>query len=134
MKCMNAQVLLFAASVLLLCGLTIGCSSSQNATNGMTFTRTPNGAVVNVSEDEYHVHMPTSFPAGVITFHIKNNGTHTHSFKIEGMGIEKELPTNLAADSTADLTVPLVAGTYDVDCPIIGHAMLGMRLSVTATP
>ncbi len=100
----------------------------------MTFTRTANGVIVNVSEDEYHVHMPTSFPAGVITFHVTNNGSHNHNFKIEGMGIEKELPSDLPPDSTADLTVPLAPGTYDVDCPIIGHAMLGMRLSVTATP
>jgi uncharacterized cupredoxin-like copper-binding protein len=111
-----------------------GCSSSQNSTNGMNFTHTANGTVVNVSEDEFHVHMPTSFPAGTVTFHIANNGKHNHNFKISGMGIEKELPSDLMPDSTADMTLPLATGTYDVDCPIIGHAMLGMRLSVTVTP
>jgi uncharacterized cupredoxin-like copper-binding protein len=131
---MNTRIFLFSASAIMVYGLMAGCSSSQNSTNGMTFTHAGNSTTVNVSEDEYHVHMPTSFPAGVITFHVTNNGSHTHSFKIEGMGIEKELPSNLPPDSTADLTVPLVPGTYDVDCPIIGHAMLGMRLSVTVTP
>ena len=100
----------------------------------MTFTRMGNTTIVNVSEDEYHVHMPVSFPGGGVTFHITNNGSHHHNFKIEGMGIEKELPTDLLPDSTADMTVPLIPGTYDVDCPIIGHAMLGMRLDVTVTP
>jgi uncharacterized cupredoxin-like copper-binding protein len=100
----------------------------------MTFTRTGNTTLVYVSEDEYHVHMPTSFPAGTVTFHITNNGSHNHNFKISGMGVEKELPADLTPLSTTEMTLPLAPGTYDVDCPIIGHAMLGMRLSVTVTP
>ena len=129
----KSRIIILAAPVIAYVLLT-GCSSSQNSTNGMTFTRTGNSTTVNVSEDEFHVHMPTSFPAGDITFHITNHGTHDHNFKISGMGIEKQLPSDLKPDSTADLTIPLTPGTYDVDCPIIGHAMLGMRLDVTVTP
>ncbi len=110
-----------------------GCSSSQHSTNGQTYTRTANGAVVNVSEDEYHIHMPTAFPAGMVTFHITNNGQHNHNFKIKGMGIEQQLPTDIMPGQTADMTVSLVPGVYDILCPIVGHADLGMRLSVTAT-
>jgi uncharacterized cupredoxin-like copper-binding protein len=131
---MNTKLFSFAAFLFICYGILAGCASSQSSTNGMTFTRTANGAVVNVSEDEFHLHMPTTFPAGTITFHITNNGKHNHNFKISGNGIEKELPSDLLPDSTADMTLPLTAGTYDVDCPIIGHAMLGMRLSVTVTP
>jgi hypothetical protein len=131
---MYSRIFLFAASIIISYGLIAGCSSSQNSTNGMTFTRTASGTIVNVREDEFHVHMPTSFPAGVITFHIMNHGTHDHNFKISGMGIEKQLPSDLKPDSTADMTVPLTPGTYNVDCPIFGHAMFGMQLSVTVTP
>jgi uncharacterized cupredoxin-like copper-binding protein len=127
------RITLFAAPVIAYVLFT-GCASSQNSTNGMTFTRTATGITVNVSEDEFHVHMPTSFPAGLITFHITNKGTHDHNFQISGMGIEKQLPSDLKPDSTADMTVPLTPGTYSADCPIIGHAMLGMRLDVTVTP
>jgi hypothetical protein len=131
---MKSRIALFATPVIVAYCLLIGCASSQNSTNGMTFMRTATGITVNVSEDEFHIHMPTSFPAGTVTFHITNNGSHSHNFEISGMGIEKELPSSLSPDSTADLTAPLVPGTYDVDCPIIGHAMLGMRLTVTVTP
>jgi plastocyanin len=130
---MNSRIFLFAAYVIISFGLIAGCSSSQNSTNGMTFTRAANGITVNVTEDEYHLHMPVSFPGGVVTFHITNNGDHNHNFKIEGMGIKQQLPTDLLPGTTADMTVSLVPGTYDVDCPIIGHSMLGMRLSVTVT-
>ena len=130
----KSRIIIFAAPVIVFYVLLTGCASSQNSTNGMTFTRTATGITVNVSEDEFHVHMPTSFPAGTVTFHITNNGTHDHNFKISGMDIEKQLPSDLKPDSTADLTIPLVPGTYGVDCPIIGHAMLGMRLDVTVTP
>ena len=130
---MKSRIALFVAPIFAYVLMT-GCASSQNSTNGMTFTRTDTVITVNVSEDEFHVHMPTSFPAGVITFHIWNRGTHDHNLKISGMGIEKQLASDLKPDSTADMTVPLTPGTYSVDCPIIGHAMLGMRLDVTVTP
>ncbi len=110
-----------------------GCTSSQHSTNGMTYTKTANGAIVNVTEDEYHIHMPTAFPAGIVTFHIRNNGTKNHNFKITGMGVAQQLPADILPGMTADLTVSLVPGVYDVICPMLGHADLGMRLSVTAT-
>lgn len=77
--------------------------------------------------------MPTAFPAGIVTFHITNDGTMNHSFKIKGMGVEQQLPSDIPPGMTADMTVSLVPGVYDVICPVLGHADLGMRLSVTAT-
>ena len=123
----------FAAVLGMFAFLIAGCSSSQHSTNGETYTKTMNGAIVNVSEDEYHIHMPTAFPAGVVDFHITNNGTMPHSFKIKGPSVEEQLPTNIAPGQTAEMSVRLVPGVYDVICPILGHADLGMRLSVTAT-
>ncbi len=113
--------------------LVAGCSSSQHSTNGETYSKTANGAIVNVTEDEYHIHMPTAFPAGIVEFHITNNGQHNHNFKIKGMGVEEQLPTDLLPGMTADISVKLVPGVYDVIDPTLGYADLGMRLSVTAT-
>ena len=109
------------------------CASSQNSSSGTTYTRTGNGAWIQVNEDEYHIHMPTSFPAGTETFHITNYGDHKHNFKISGMGIEQQLQFDILPGLSEDMTVTLAPGTYHIICPILGHADLGMRLDVTAT-
>ncbi len=108
-----------------------GCSSSQNSQAGTTYTRTANGSYVTVLEDEYHIHMPAAFPAGVVTFHITNQGQHNHNFKISGNGVEQQLPADLLPGTSADMTVSLPPGSYRVICPLLGHADLGMRLDVT---
>ena len=109
------------------------CASSQNASNGTIYTRTANGAWIQVNEDEYHIHMPTTFPAGTETFHITNYGDHKHNFKISGNGIEQQLPFDVLPGLSEDMEVTLTPGTYHIICPILGHADLGMRLDVTAT-
>ena len=109
------------------------CVTSQNASSGTTYTRTGNGAWVQVNEDEYHIHMPISFPAGAETFHITNYGEHKHNFKISGNGIDQTLPFDILPGLSEDMTVTLTPGTYHIICPILGHPDLGMRLDVTAT-
>ncbi|HEY3875705.1 MAG TPA: sulfocyanin-like copper-binding protein [Candidatus Kapabacteria bacterium] len=113
--------------------LILSCGSSQHATNGEGYTRTTNGSTVSVLEDEYRIHIPTAFPGGVVTFHIVNDGKMKHSFKIKGNTTEQQLPNDIAPGDSADLTVNLTPGVYDIDCPVFGHAQLGMRLSVTVT-
>ncbi len=78
--------------------------------------------------------MPTTFPAGQTTFNITNTGEHKHGFKIKGNGIEQELTSGLASMESGELTATLVAGTYEVSCPMLGHSLLGMHLTVIATP
>ena len=120
-------------SVLATSVLLFGCGSSQNSTNGTTYTLTDNGAVVTVQEDDYHIHMPTSFPSGNITFRIVNAGSMKHNFKISGNTIEQQLPSDLTGGQTTDMTVSLTPGTYHIYCPMLGHAALGMQLDVTVT-
>jgi uncharacterized cupredoxin-like copper-binding protein len=130
---MNLKHYFFLPALIVL-GIALGsCASSQNSSSGTTYTRTGNGAWVQVNEDEYHIHMPPSFPAGIVTFHITNYGEHKHNFKISGNGIEQQLQYDVLPGTAEDLTVTLTPGTYHVICPIIGHADLGMRLDVTAT-
>ena len=123
------QLFLFCSLLLL---ASVGCSSSQNSTNGTTFTWNGSGADVQVIEDNYKIHMPTSFPAGNDVFHITNNSSMTHAFKIKGNGVEVSSP-NIPGNGSTDLSVTLTPGTYHVLCPIIGHADLGMWLDVTVT-
>jgi len=130
---MSHKLHLYTLAIILgIATLVVGCTSSQNSQGGTTYTRTANGSYVTVVEDEYHIHMPTAFPAGVVTFHITNMGEHAHNFKITGMGVAQQLASDIPPGGTMDMNVSLAAGTYHVICPIIGHADLGMRLDVTA--
>ncbi len=107
-----------------------GCASSQHSTADTTFTHTNDGALVEVRLDEYKIHMPTSIPAGAITFQVENTGKHKHNIEIEGHGVEATLDYDLRPGETAELKVHLVPGTYKVYCPVGPHRMLGMRLEL----
>jgi uncharacterized cupredoxin-like copper-binding protein len=83
---------------------------------------------VNVSAIEYNFvfkdtagNTVTSAPAGVINFHVTNNGTIEHDFQIAG----QKTPT-LFPGQTATLTVTLNGGAYNYVCTIGEHASFGM--------
>ncbi|MEO7084922.1 MAG: cupredoxin domain-containing protein [Gemmatimonadaceae bacterium] len=66
--------------------------------------------------------------AGPVTFNITNDGTMNHGFFVRGGGLakgSKELPKG----ETANLTVTLKPGTYDVYCPLSdgSHRKAGME-------
>jgi septal ring-binding cell division protein DamX len=126
MELQMKRQLTIGMSLLIAAVLCIGCGSS--------YTRTDNGSIVQVQEDEYHINMPSSFASGVVTFHVLNTGEHKHSFKIKGNGVEQELPSGLSTLETGEMTATLTPGTYEVSCPMLGHSLLGMHLTVTATP
>ena len=90
------------------------------------------GDQVPVSLTEFVVGMPTSLPAGEVTFAISNDGTITHSFEIEGGSLEEELETPLEPGQSATLTVTLEPGTYVVYCPVGNHRDQGMEIEVSA--
>ncbi len=113
--------------------LVLGCATSQQSTNGMTYQWNGTGADVYVTEDNFHIHMPTTFPAGNETFHITNSSNSKHNFKINGNGIEQSLASDIPALGSDVMHVTLAPGTYHILCPILGHADLGMRLDVTVT-
>jgi plastocyanin len=109
----------------------VSCSSSQHATGDTTFTKTAKGVQVQVLLDEYKIHMPTKIPPGEVTFNIKNTGSHTHNFEINGQGVDAKVSHDLEAGQAADLHVTLAPGTYKVWCPVGPHATMGMRLELT---
>ena len=103
----------------LLLALSIGVSAAAPADNA-----------VNVTLSEYKIDMPGSLPAGPTTFNITNTGSKTHTFKIEGNGIEEKLKSSLKEKESGTLHVDLKPGTYKVTCPVMGHTHKGMQLEL----
>ncbi|MFI5792635.1 cupredoxin domain-containing protein [Streptomyces sp. NPDC051677] len=72
----------------------------------------------------------TTLKAGTYTFVVHNNGHHDHAMEIEGSGTEQKTRT-LAPGESANLTVSLKDGTFQVYCPVDGHKDLGMKTQLT---
>jgi uncharacterized cupredoxin-like copper-binding protein len=67
--------------------------------------------------------------AGSVTFRLSNEGGTDHALEIEGSGVE-EATEIIGAGETAELTIDLVEGEYEMYCPVDGHRELGMEGSV----
>ena len=85
---------------------------------------------VNVTLSEYKIDMPSSLPAGPTTFNVTNAGNKTHTFKIEGNGIDEKLKSSLKEKESGTLHVDLKPGTYKVTCPVMGHTHKGMTMEL----
>ena len=77
----------------------------------------------------------TAVTPGYFTIHVMNQGTYDHALELSGGGREwKTEPIPPGGD--AFLEVDLLAGTYEVYCPIEDphgkHEQLGMRTSLVA--
>src|SRR5437667_1020157 len=66
--------------------------------------------------------------AGTVTFTVANGGSIPHGFEVEGQGIEQETAL-IQPGSSANLTLTLKPGTYEVYCPVgeDSHKKLGME-------
>lgn len=93
----------------------------------------PAAAPVEVTLTDYKIEMPSSLPAGPVSFEVTNRGKRDHNFEVEGQGIEKEFEQNLKPGETGTMEVDLIPGTYRVYCPVKGHAERGMSLQLTVT-
>jgi plastocyanin len=63
--------------------------------------------------------------AGTYTFRAVNDGSVEHALEIEGQGLEDETET-IAAGESAEVTVELGEGTYELYCPVGNHKDQGM--------
>jgi plastocyanin len=81
-----------------------------------------------VSESEWKVVLPPSakLKPGTYTLHVTNKGTVVHNLYVNGPGVKNKGTRNLNPGQSANLTVTLGTGTYDVYCAIPGHKQLGM--------
>jgi uncharacterized cupredoxin-like copper-binding protein len=104
-----------------------GCGGGTTDGNSAA-TSAGSGKRVAISEVEYKldpstVRVPS---AGTYTLHVTNDGKTDHALEVEGNGVEEETET-IAPGKSADLTVELKEGDYEVYCPIDGHRKLGME-------
>ena len=91
------------------------------------------GATINVALQEMTVALDkTQAAAGTITFVVQNNGHAPHDFAIRGSGLDEKIP-RLEPGQSATLTVELSPGTYEYECTVPGHAIAGMRGTLTVT-
>jgi uncharacterized cupredoxin-like copper-binding protein len=108
--------------------------ASTTTTAGKTTTTTPAKPLatkVAVSETEFKITLAsTSFKAGQITFQAKNDGKIPHDLAIKQTGDKTKL---IQAGGSAELTVTLKPGTYELYCTVPGHEAAGMKQNITVT-
>ena len=67
---------------------------------------------------------------GTTTFRVVNDGQTEHALEIEGGGIEEETDV-LGPGESAELTVELEEGKYELYCPVGNHREQGMEGTLT---
>jgi uncharacterized cupredoxin-like copper-binding protein len=132
----NVSVLI--AKVLPGGGIPAAAASPAAGTGAETTTPAAAAAgpqVVDVGLTEFAIDMPTSLAAGPTRFAIHSNGAVTHSFVIEGQGLEKRLANSLQPGQSAFLNADLAPGTYTIYCPVGegAHRANGMEVQLTVT-
>lgn len=88
-------------------------------------------ATVNVVARDFEFSLDAaSVAAGTVTFIVSNKGSMPHDFAITIDGQRHKTEMIKPGDS-AVLTVDLAPGSYEYICTIPGHAILGMKGSLT---
>jgi plastocyanin len=124
MRSLTAIVLLVTAALALAaCGSDEGDDGAPTA--GASAER------IEISATDFALDPPTIEldQAGEYTFRLVNDGGTAHALKIEGQGVEEETET-IGPGETAELTVALEAGEYEMYCPVDGHRDMGMEGTV----
>ena len=107
-----------------------GCAAS----GGAGPSPTTSGTLVTVTEKEFSIELSqTTFTAGTYTFEVTDEGTFSHNLNIKGPGISDASTQNLGIGQSADLTVVLAPGTYELWCSIDSHREKGMDVTITVT-
>ena len=105
----------------------------QTSTKPATTTTAakPQASKVAVDETEFKITpASTSFKAGQITFQAKNVGKIPHDLAIKQTGDKTKL---IQPGGSAELTVTLKPGTYELYCTVPGHEAAGMKQNITVT-
>jgi len=109
-------------------------TTTQQATTAQATTTTapkPQATTVKVTETEFKIALAsTNLKAGKITFGVKNDGKIQHDLAIEGISEKTKL---ISPGGSAQLTVTLEPGNYELYCSVAGHKQAGMDLKVTVT-
>ena len=109
-----------------------GSEPKTTTSAATTTTAAPSAKTVKVAESEWKVVLPKTLSAGKYTFQASNEGKFPHDLTIDGPGVSEKTP-EIAAGSSAKLSVTLKSGTYDFYCSIPGHKSAGMDQKVTVS-
>lgn len=94
-------------------------SKAEAATSG--------AKTIDVTESDYHIALSSkSLKPGTYTFVVKNDGQTAHNLVVGTKSTALIQP-----GATAELTVPLTAGTTSLFCSVDGHRKLGMNATVS---
>jgi uncharacterized cupredoxin-like copper-binding protein len=77
------------------------------------------------------IDMPRTLDAGKTAFVVSNAGTKKHNFQVRGEGMDKQFLAAVEPGDTKVLHVNLKSGTYEVICPVDGHATGGIKVNLT---
>ena len=87
---------------------------------------------IEISETDFELQPATVTidEPGVYTFRAVNDGNTPHALEVEGEGIEAKTE-DIGPGETAELTVELKKGSFELYCPVGNHADLGMKGSIS---
>ncbi len=114
------------AALLVLGGCGGAEASGDNAPAASGSTR-----AIEIRESEFTLEPDTVRldAAGTYTFRAVNAGSVDHALEIEGNGLEQQTKT-IAGGQSAEVTVELAEGTYELSCPVGDHEDRGMAGTV----
>jgi uncharacterized cupredoxin-like copper-binding protein len=133
--------LLLFVTVMVTLSLPFGCAGrggGEAGNGGGGGDKAPSAAkdsvvkTIRVEETEYSLKPAeiTLDKPGTYVFKAVNSGDTVHALEVEGEDIEEET-AEIEPDQSAELKVKLKAGTYELYCPVDGHAEEGMEGKLT---
>ena len=117
--------------LLLVVVLLAGCGSDDSGDSGDSGASTGSAEAVEITATDFALAPGTVTvdASGETTFRLVNNGGTEHALEVEGNGIEEETDATAPGES-AELTVALKDGEYELYCPIDGHRAMGMEATL----
>jgi uncharacterized cupredoxin-like copper-binding protein len=137
----GTSLVITAVAALLLSGCGGGDSNSSSSSSNSgspssspsktTSSNAPQGNQVTAVEKEFSITLtPDTFSPGTYTFKAENQGQFPHNLTIEGPGVDTEATPTIDPGDSAELTVTLQKGSYEVWCSVDSHKEQGMDINI----
>ena len=134
-------ILLLLVTVMVALSLPFGCAGrggGEGGNGGGGGDKAPSAVkdsvvkTIRIEETEYSLKPAeiTLDKPGTYVFEAVNSGSTVHALEVEGEDIEEET-AEIEPGQSAELKVKLNAGTYELYCPVGGHAEEGMEGKLT---